>query len=668
METQYGAMQGQSGAQEPAMMTEQKAAPAALPVRRVIGEEQVREAILTLKKYQDGKKKLEARIIEDENWWKLRQWRHFRGGKQDDDKWNSAWLFNCIMGKHADAIAAYPEPAVRPREENDREEAKALTSILPVILEQNDFEETYSAEVWQKMKQGTGMIGVFWDKDRAGGLGDICIRRVDMLSLFWEPGITDIQASKNVFAVTLMDNDTLAQLYPQLKDKLKSDAVTLQTYPYEDNVDTSDKSAVVDWYYKKYQDGKTVLHYVKFCGETVLYATENDTEAPTMTQTQADPETGEAVTVEVPTKPAPAEAGLYDDGDYPFVVDPLFPSEGTITGFGYIDLEKDTQEQIDRLNAAIVKTAEMGARPRWFINSGGAINEAEFADWNKPFVHVDGNMAKDSLLQVAVNPVSGSYLEILNQKIEELKWTSGNTDMSNGTSAAGVTAASAIAALQESAGRSSRASNKAAYRAYARMIRMVIERIRQFYDMPRKFRILGQRGAEEYITYTNQNLQPQAQGTDFGTDMGYRLPVFDIQVAAQKKSEYTALAQNELALQFFNLGFFNPQMTDQALSTMDMMDFDGKDTVTQKIAQNGEMAQRLAQWQQMALSLAQTYAPDMAEGLSQAILSGRTDAMPQAKGPATMPKAQDAAAGTPAEEDKNVADARERTKTAAMPK
>jgi hypothetical protein len=138
--------------------------------------------------------------------------------------------------------------------------------------------------------------------------------------------------------------------------------------------------------------------------------------------------------------------------------------------------------------------------------------------------------------------------------------------------------------------------------------------------MPRKFRILGQYGAEQYISYTNQGIQPQHQGNDFGQDMGYRLPVFDITVSAQKKNVYTKITQNELAVQFFQMGFFNPQMTDQALMCLDMMEFDGKDGVMQKVSQNGTMYQKLLQYMQLALAFAQQYDPMAAEAIAQDIL------------------------------------------------
>ena len=580
-----------------------------------IGEAQVRQAFATLQKYKAGKANLEARVTASENWWRLKSWRQIQKGNPMDDKWASAWLFNVIMGKHADAIAAYPAPAVRPREPDDREEAKRHSSIVPVILEQNDFEEVYSDSQWTKLKQGTLVWHVGWDSSKLNGIGDIAVNAVDILSFFWEPGITDIQKSKNVFVTELVDNDILTAKYPELEGKLKSTGNIMQQYNTDDTVPTDNKSMVVDWYYKKWQGGKSVLHFCKFVGDNVLLATENDGEQKYSTQQMPD-----GSVVQTPVGRPMAETGLYDDGDYPFVVDALFPVEGSIAGYGYIDIGKSAQEQIDRMNQAIIKNAIMAASPRWFRRSDGAVNEEEFADWTKPFVHVDGNLSQDSLMQIQVNPLSANYITILQNKIEELKWTTGNTDVNNGATSSGVTAASAIAALQEASGRSSKDSTKSAYRAYARLIRMVIERIRQFYDLPRQFRIVGQRGAEEFVQYSNQGLQMQPLYDKDGQPDGMRKPVFDIEVSAQKASEYTAMAQNELALQFFQLGFFNPQMVDQALATLDMMDFDGKDSIVQKIQENADLAERLAQWQQMALAVADRYDPSLGQALAEQVL------------------------------------------------
>lgn len=596
-----------------------------LMARKAIGEEQARKAMDTLQKYRQGKSALEARVIASEDWWRMRSWQRIQKGNPEDDKWTSAWLFNVIMGKHADAIAAYPAPAIRPREPDDREEAAKLSSVLPVILEQNDFEEVYSDSQWTKLKQGTLIWHVKWDSSKLNGLGDISVQPVDILSFFWEPGVRDLQKSKNIFLTEMVDNDLLLAKYPELQGKLNSNPQIQQKYNTDDVISFDGKSMVVDWYYKKYQNGRQVLHFAKLVGDTVLQSTENDTEQKYDTLTLPD-----GSIVQQPAGRPMAETGLYDDGEYPFVVDALFPVEGSIAGYGYIDIGKSTQEQIDRMNQAIVKNAIMTTTPRWFKRSDGSVNEQEFADWTKPFVHVDGNLGQDSLVPIQVNMLNSNYIAILQNKIEELKWTTGNTDVNNGATNSGVTAASAIAALQEASGRSSKDSTKSAYRAYARMIRMVIERIRQFYDLPRQFRIVGQRGAEQFVQYSNQGLQPQTLYGANGQPDGLRKPVFDIEVSAQKASEYTSMAQNELALQFFQLGFFNPQMVDQALSTLDMMDFDGKDSIIQKIQENADLQQRLIEWQQLALALADRYDPVMGEGLAQQILQEGGQAVPQA--------------------------------------
>ena len=627
--------------------------------RKPIGEEQARRAMDTLQKYRQGKSALEARVIASEDWWRMRSWQRIQKGNPEDDKWTSAWLFNVIMGKHADAIAAYPAPAIRPREPDDREEAAKLSSVLPVILEQNDFEEVYSDSQWTKLKQGTLIWHVKWDSSKLNGLGDISVQPVDILSFFWEPGVRDIQKSKNIFLTEMVDNDLLLAKYPELEGKLNSSAQLQQKYNTDDVISFDGKSMVVDWYYKKYQDGRQVLHFAKLVGDTVLQSTENDTEQKYDTLTLPD-----GSIVQQPVGKPMAETGLYDDGEYPFVVDALFPVEGSIAGYGYIDIGKSTQEQIDRMNQAIVKNAIMTTTPRWFKRSDGSVNEQEFADWTKPFVHVDGNLGQDSLQPIQVNMLNSNYIAILQNKIEELKWTTGNTDVNNGATNSGVTAASAIAALQEASGRSSKDSTKSAYRAYARMIRMVIERIRQFYDLPRQFRIVGQRGAEQFVQYSNQGLQPQTLYGANGQPDGLRKPVFDIEVSAQKASEYTSMAQNELALQFFQLGFFNPQMVDQALSTLDMMDFDGKDSIIQKIQENADLQQRLVEWQQLALALADRYDPVMGEGLAQQILQ---------EGGQTVPQASAAAAEKPeistgeTQEPKIVENARKKSEESTQP-
>ena len=577
-----------------------------------IGAEQVRNARQLLRKYKEGKANLEQKVIENEQWYKLRSWECMRKqGQPDQVEPVSGWLFNAIANKHADAMDNFPCPNFLPREEADKAEARMLSSIVPVILEQNDFEQTYDMESDDKLKSGTGVYGVFWDQTRLGGLGDIAVEQVDVLSLFWEPGITDIQRGRNLFHVELVDNEDLEGMYPQLLGKLGSNTLDISTFLYDDAVDTTCKSAVVDWYYKKPMGSRTVLHYCKFVEDEVLFATENDPES--------------------------YPNGWYDHGLYPYVFDPLFRMKGTPCGFGYVDVGKSAQEYIDRGNQAILENMLENASPRHFIRGDGSVNEEEYADRRKKFIHVDGNLGQDSILPVQGKVLSDVYLAVLNNKVDELKETSGNRDISNGGTTSGVTAASAIAAMQEAGSKLSRDSNKASYRAFRKVCLMILELIRQFYDMPRCFRILGRNGAAEYVEYSNLGLRPQAQGNALGVDMGYRVPLFDIEITAQKASPYAKMSQNELALQFFGAGFFNPQLADQALACLDMMDFDRKEFVIGKIADNAGLYRKL---RELALTLDGLQGTDLAGELERSMTGPGGTVKPSRRGGSLTEKAR----------------------------
>ena len=628
----------------------------------VIGPEQIKKFTSILEEYKAGKSRTEQRILSSENWWKLRnsteEEKETEIGKDGGYKSVSGWLHNVIVSKHADAMEAYPEPNILPREEGDRGEARMLSAIIPCILEHNNFENTYSDAMWQKIKSGTGVYKIIWDKSKLNGLGDIAVERVNLLNIYWEPGITDIQKSRYFFHTELWDKDILEQMYPELVGKLKGQSFVNAKFLYDDHVNTENKHTVIEVYYHKYVGGKNTLQYCKYVGDQVLYATENDTERPQ--QQAVDPISGQPIVVEA--GPSTAERGLYDHGMYPYVFDALFPVEGSPCGYGFVDLCRSPQTTIDLLNTSFVKNAMAGSTPRYFSRGDGAVNEAEFLDLSKPIVH-GSNVSEDSLRVIQHNPLDGNYINVFDRTIQELRETSGNTETSTGNISSGVTAASAIAALQEASGKGSKDSTRTSYRAYGQIINLCIELIRQFYDMPRKFRILGQYGAEQYVSYTNAGIQPEHQGNDFGQDMGYRLPVFDVTVSAQKKNVYTKVSQNELALQFFQLGFFNPQMTDQTLMCLDMMEFDGKDGIMQKVSQNGTMYQKLLQYMQLALVMAQKVDPMAAEQIAQDILMTTGGAGIPASGGA----AQLTHSGNGTGENAVVKNARARSNQAAQP-
>ena len=551
---------------------------------RVIDSKAVEKAAETLKKYKDGKKNLEDRIVEEEQWWKLRHWDVIGKGENGErPQPTSAWLFNGIAAKHADMMDNYPEPNVLPRERGDEESAKILSSILPVIYERNNYEETYSDAGWYKLKHGVSAKGVFWNTELEEGLGDIDTQFIDMLNIFWEAGITNLQASRNLFIVSLKDNDLLEKEYPQLKGKNGGKVIDVKQYVYDDTVDVSNKSAVVDWYYKKRNSaGKTVLHFCKFVGNEVLFASENE--------------------------PEYAENGFYNHGLYPVEFDVLFPEEGTPVGFGFIAIMKSPQMYIDKLQQVILENTIKATKPRFFAKKNVGINLDEFKDDTKEIVFVEGDMDEERLRQIDIQQVSGAALNILQMKIDELKETSFNRDVSQGSASGGATSGAALAVLAEAGNKQSRDFIGASYRTYTRECYLAIELMRQFYDETRSFRITGETGKYEFIDFNNKMMQGEAippayAGQELEPDYVelFRKPVYDLVVKPQKRSPYSKLSQNELAKELYGMGFFNPQLAEQSMTALELMDFDGMETVKEKVQQGqtltnmvNQLAQELA--------------------------------------------------------------------------
>lgn len=551
---------------------------------KIIGVEEIIKARETLQKYKQQKQSLESRVVNNEEWWKIHNWEQIKkkdAAKADRENPNgietpssSAWLFNSITNKIADFSDNYPEANIRARTGGDVPEAERLKNVIPMILKRNKFYKTYIADISEKSKSGTGITYVGWNPKK-DGIGDVEIQNINILSIFWQGGITNIQKSRNVFTVELVDTDLLKKQYPSEAENITSDGeVDLKQYLYEDYIDTTDKSLVIDWWYKK--DGK--LHYCKFVNNIVLFATENEPD-------------------EYPN-------GYYDDGNYPFVFDVMFPMQGTIAGFGFIDVGKQPQEYIDKMDAGILQNVLMNSTPRYFERQDSEINEEEFLDWTQPFVKTNTNLGQDDLREINVRGLDSAVFTQRDSKINEIKETTANRDVSTGGTASGVTAASAISALIETGSKVSRMAIKGTYDAFENIIYLIIERMRQFYDLPRYVRITSDDGTDDFDTYDNSNLKLQERQTLQGDTAQY-LPEFDIEVAAQKASPYSKAAQNELALQLYSAGFFNPQNTDQSLACLNIMDFDHKSDVINQIKKNRTLLDALQQAQMQLQQLQQ---------------------------------------------------------------
>ena len=521
-----------------------------------------------MRKYKQGKANFENRIVEDELFWKRCHWQQMR--KENEKHPASGWLFNSIINKHADAMDNYPEAVMMPREESDKESAELLSQVVPVVLEQNGFRKTYSDAWWYKLKHGVSAYGVFWNGQSDEGRGNVEVKKLDMLNLFWEPGITDIQNSRNLFICDLVAVDILKEQYPNAKIS-GGEQSEIKKYVYDDTFDTSDKAIVVDWYYKK--GGK--LHFCKFCEDNILFASENKKEY---------------------------SEGWYEDGLYPVVFDTLYPEDGTPIGFGIVSICRDAQLSIDLIDDAALENLKWSSKPRYFSKHDAGVNNKEFMDLENSIVEVAGNVDEEKLRQIMPPEFSPIALNFRAEKINELKETSGNTDFVQGNTSKGVTSGAAIATLQEAGNKLSRDTVNMSYNAFKSVVHMLIERLRQFYDIKRTFRITRPQGGYEFKSFNNEKMKLQPAGEAAGVEL-FRKPIFDIVVHAQKKNPFSTLSQNETAVNLFDRGFFKPEMAQEALAALKLMSFDGKEEVVKYVQDGMTLQNQLMEMQKQVQML-----------------------------------------------------------------
>ena len=80
-------------------MEDNKTVSVAEVVAQPIGQEQLRQANLTLQKYKEGKANLEQRVIDNEEWYRLRHWECMRGKKKQQVEPVSAFLAASMRAK-----------------------------------------------------------------------------------------------------------------------------------------------------------------------------------------------------------------------------------------------------------------------------------------------------------------------------------------------------------------------------------------------------------------------------------------------------------------------------------------------------------------------------------------------------------------------------------------
>lgn len=475
-------------------------------------------------------------------------------------------IFSTVENVKADQMLRVPVGTIKPENSEDQDLARALTKICQQDLEAGNW-TTECFELYGDLDvYGWCVEEVGFDPDEMQGKGCAYIRRVAPFGFMCDPTVQNPQDGRACFKFGKRTKEWFRQHYPEDFEEIEYVIGARETYhpdsyvhPYDILNETQE---IIEAWVKIYdRDRKrTAVHMVKLAGCHVL---------------------------EVSSEVKPS--GYFMHGQYPFILTTLYPVDGTPFGLGIPDMHEAAQLYSDKLDQIVLKNAFLASHNKLFVTDASGFDPEDLADWTKD-VHVGESL--NGVQWQSTPPLPPYILTYLLEMRASIKTESGENDQARGQTSGGVTAASAINALQQMATKRSTMHSQSFHAKFKEAYRMLLDVEREFAQSSREV-VFMSHGKPVHMTVTPADFRR------IGADKN---PIeYHIVIETSAQTEYTKIANNELALQ---LGQMYGDTIDP-IAILYMMDFQDKDVVIEMIqdGRNSQLVQMRAQMEQMAAQL-----------------------------------------------------------------
>ena len=497
--------------------------------------------------------------------------------KLEDDtnapKPHTPMIHAAIESVKADLAEHEPEIVLKPDAMGSKISARVLEHVANQELAICGFSKDWNSLTHDIHVGGWTVLESGFNDEMNCGLGGAFIRYLINTNFMCDPETADIQDGRACFKFVRKPRDWFAQRFPDEYADMKDDAPLPSTDTYSSTVtptSSDDRMRLIEAWFKVFnpKTNKSSIHYLQLAGHQVLY---NSAE-------------------KYPN-------GYYDHGEYPFVVIPLFPKKGSALGFGLVDLYKDMQRYSDKLDQFILKNAFLASQNRLLNTDASGFSDDDLMDWSKEIVHGE---QLGGLTWFDTKPLPGylfDYVQLMRQNIKE---GSGANDQAQGKTGGGVTAKSAIAALQEMATKRSRGTAMVLHDGFKVASRQMLAVLRQHHTMTREIPVMID-GHELLFEYNKSSIKPKAVDGQPPTKNEYaslvrvvnkgfkreELPIeYFVDVKTVRQTEYERMANNELV---FELMAKVPNADPVIM--LEMLDIPNKEQYIEqiRIAQRGGM-------------------------------------------------------------------------------
>ena len=449
---------------------------------------------------------------------------------------------NCV----ADQMDNMPEAVMLPETKEMENVAEDLTDIVRFVLSQNQYESLHRRRVEDCFCTGTSVTQVAWDSDMDGGRGNVALVRWPIEAFLWDPAAENLQDGRAVFKVSWHPMSWFEQHYPEQypfigSDEAEYSGLGVAAAQEESRPADEQRAMLIEYWYRLY-DAKLRRYTVN-----VAYLA------------------GGAVLSH--------HTDVYRHGKYPFVLDVYTPIEGLPVGDGMVQELAPMMRYVNRYASYIDMNLRMASKGRLLVDRNAGLDKEALLDWETDVVEGD-RIDPGALQWMQTQPFGGMATRQMMQLQADIKQDSGQNQFSRGETVGGVTAASAISALQEAGGKITRLRTHVFNQGFREIAAQVMWLISQFYDCRRVL----------YITGRQVNADPERL---FGKSLPGVTPPppYTVQVQVQRRNPLRQQAQNDLFLQAYRLSAEAGQYFPLS-ALFEILHVDGKESILPLLREN----------------------------------------------------------------------------------
>ena len=513
---------------------------------------------------------------------KIRQLRHEDRAKTAPP---STALLSSIDNVIADQIDNMPEALLVPEREETAKSAEEMTDIVGYVMYQAGWPGKYQKLMEDAAVVGTGIAEVFWDEDADDGEGMVNVLVWHPEDFYPDPQYEDIQDGRAVFKTTHTTVAWVEEHYPDVKGYVREDEYAREGEQALIETPEGDKKVtLIEYWYKRYDPEKRRyhVHMAQLAGGALLFSTETDFGVD---------------------KKGEYEEGVYAHGQYPFIFYRYRDVYGRPFGTGLVHDYKDSQNAIDRYQKYIDDNARESSVQKRFIRKN-SISVEDVADMSKSVVEYEGSDIRQDLTTIQTAPLNGQVYQMMVYLADTMKQDSGQNQFARGEGGLGVTAATAIQALQEAGGKITRMHTEKFKDAFREMIEQVLWVLSEYMEPSRKLRIVG--GWDSTGNMKDRLVElhaPKAEGDKLPK------PAYHVRVQVQKNNPLQIQASNELLTQAAQVcaQYGNPLPPETFIGLL--QGYPNKSSVLKAVQANSIVQQKMqqleAQVQQLSTQLAQ---------------------------------------------------------------